>query len=69
MVTLYHWDLPQALQDNGGWVNENTAHHFADYARLCFREYGDRVSVITQSLRCIFIVPPVNSLSFIQSIY
>jgi beta-glucosidase len=42
-VTLYHWDLPQALQDEGGWVNRGTAHAFADYADIVSRRLGDRV--------------------------
>ncbi|PWC44357.1 GH1 family beta-glucosidase [Azospirillum sp. TSO22-1] len=40
---LYHWDLPQALHDLGGWTSRDTAGWFADYAALCARRYGDRV--------------------------
>ncbi len=43
-VTLYHWDLPQALQDLGGWANRDVANHFADYADLAIGRLGDRVT-------------------------
>jgi beta-glucosidase len=42
-VTLYHWDLPQALEDEGGWVVRSTAEAFADYANIVSRALGDRV--------------------------
>jgi beta-glucosidase len=42
-VTLYHWDLPQALQDIGGWENRDTLSAFAAYADLLSRRLGDRV--------------------------
>ena len=44
VVTLYHWDLPQALEDRGGWRSRDTAERFAEYAAACFERYGDRVN-------------------------
>ncbi len=42
-LCLYHWDLPQALHERGGWTNRDCAGWFADYAALCARRFGDRV--------------------------
>ncbi|HZG34257.1 MAG TPA: GH1 family beta-glucosidase [Gaiellaceae bacterium] len=44
VVTLYHWDLPQALEDEGGWRNRDTVERFVEYAAACFDAYGDRVN-------------------------
>ncbi|MFF3665596.1 GH1 family beta-glucosidase [Microtetraspora malaysiensis] len=43
-VTLYHWDLPQILQDEGGWPRRDTAYRFADYATAVVEALGDRVT-------------------------
>lgn len=43
-VTMYHWDLPQKLQDHGGWANRDIVDHFEHYARFIFKELGDLVS-------------------------
>jgi len=43
-VTAYHWDLPQALEDDGGWLNRDTAYRFADYVDVVARVLGDRVT-------------------------
>jgi len=45
-ATLYHWDLPSALQDRGGWMNRDVASWFADYAALVARRFGDRLATI-----------------------
>lgn len=42
-ATLYHWDLPYALEELGGWLNRDSADWFADYAQLIFRKFGDRI--------------------------
>ncbi len=43
--TLYHWDLPQALEDRGGWPNRDLAGYFAEYAGLLAKHLGDRITV------------------------
>jgi beta-glucosidase len=42
-VTLYHWDLPQELEEKGGWTNRDVVRWFSDYISLCVQRYGDRV--------------------------
>jgi beta-glucosidase len=46
-LTLYHWDLPQALEERGGWANRDTAYLFAEYAVTMHEALGDRVDVWT----------------------
>jgi beta-glucosidase len=42
-ITLYHWDLPQALEEKGGWMNRDTVYDFCNYVTLCVQNFGDRV--------------------------
>ncbi|WP_067125326.1 GH1 family beta-glucosidase [Microtetraspora malaysiensis] len=42
-LTLFHWDLPQALEDEGGWLNRDTSQYFADYAAIVAERLADRV--------------------------
>lgn len=42
-ITLYHWDLPQWLQDEGGWVNRESIDHFMEYAKVILTAFGDQV--------------------------
>ncbi|MDQ0823615.1 beta-glucosidase [Arthrobacter sp. V4I6] len=46
-LTLYHWDLPQALEDEGGWANRDTAERFAEYAAVMHEALGNRVRIWT----------------------
>ncbi len=43
--TMYHWDLPQALEDRGGWPNRDLAEYYADYAGILGKHLGDRITV------------------------
>ena len=47
VVTLYHWDLPQALESRGGWASRETALAFAEYAQIAYARLGDRVPTWT----------------------
>jgi beta-glucosidase len=42
-ITVYHWDLPHALELKGGWTNRDIVDWFIDYTTICAREFGDRV--------------------------
>lgn len=45
IVTIYHFDHPQVIEEMGAWTNEKIVDLFADYARVVFREFGDRVKI------------------------
>lgn len=47
MVTMFHWDLPAYLEETGGWLDRNTADAYAGFADVCFKRFGDRVSLWT----------------------
>ena len=79
-LCLYHWDLPQALGDRGGWTNRECVQWFADYAALIGRRYGDRVkryatfnepSVFTLFGYCLGGMPPAISdhTSLLQAVH
>jgi beta-glucosidase len=42
-ITLYHWDLPQALEDKGGWTNREIVNWFSEFVTICAQSFGDRV--------------------------
>ena len=58
-LTLYHWDLPQALQDKGGWTNRDTADLFTEYALDMHDALGDRVNVLDDAQRAVVLVVPL----------
>ncbi|MBN2860662.1 MAG: beta-glucosidase [Sphaerochaetaceae bacterium] len=45
VATLYHWDLPQDLEDTGGWLNRDTALRFAEYAEVCYSAFGSSIDM------------------------
>lgn len=47
MVTLFHWDLPQYLEADGGWLSRETCKAYTHYANVCFDAFGDRVKLWT----------------------
>lgn len=56
-VTIYHWDLPQYLEELGGWLNRKTCEAYMHYAKVCFDAFGDRVvhwSTFNEPRYCIF---------------
>lgn len=47
MVTIFHWDLPQYLEEEGGWLNRNTCDAYMHFAEVCFQRFSDRVKLFT----------------------
>ena len=45
-MTMFHWDLPQAMLEIGGWPSEFIVDYFVDYTELLFKEYGDKVKCV-----------------------
>uniref|UniRef100_A0A0N4ZR45 Cytosolic beta-glucosidase n=1 Tax=Parastrongyloides trichosuri TaxID=131310 RepID=A0A0N4ZR45_PARTI len=58
MITLYHWDLPNALHFKGGFLNDNIQEWFVNYADFCFKTFGDRVKLFITFNEPICIVLP-----------
>jgi beta-glucosidase/6-phospho-beta-glucosidase/beta-galactosidase len=44
-ITLFHWDTPMGIQADGGWLHDGIVDHFADYAKIAFEKFGDRVKL------------------------
>ncbi len=57
-LCLYHWDLPQAIQEKSGWANREIVHHFENYAKLLAHEFGDRIKnwVVLNEPACVAIL-------------
>ena len=58
LATLYHWDLPQRLQDDGGWASREIVDRFVDYAGLVFDGLGDLVDTLDHAQRALGDVLP-----------
>ncbi len=64
-LTMYHWDLPQALQDRGGWANPDMVGWWLEYATVLFREFGSKVKYwISYNEPCVFIMGGYGNIGF-----